>query len=73
LRIYTVTCDGLPVAVVRADDPSEAVAVARELAAPVGLRGALGAREPNDAEMVSWLERRNDHLLPNAVPMAAAS
>ncbi len=72
MRIYTVTCDGAPAAVVRADNPSDAIDTARELAAPVVLRGHLGVREPNDSEMVSWLERRDDHVLPAFAAVAAA-
>jgi hypothetical protein len=72
MRIYTVTCDGRPAAVVRAENPADATDVARELAAPVTLRGPLAAREPNDGEMVSWLERRDDHVLPAFAAMKAA-
>ena len=72
MRIFTVTCDGKPAAVVRADDPSEAVGIARELAEPVSLSGHLAAREPDDGEMVSWLARRSDHLLPD-IALATAS
>ena len=63
MRIFTVTCDGRPAAVVRAADPDDAVIVARRLAEEMGLRGNFVAREPFDAEMVSWLEHRADHLL----------
>jgi hypothetical protein len=73
MRIYTVTCNGTPTAVVRADDVSEAVDIARELAREAGLRGVFAAREPDDAEMVSWLAQRCDHLLPESAPLAAAS
>ncbi len=73
MRIYTVTCDGAPTAVVRADDISEAVDIGRELALDAGLHGSFAAREPEDAEMVSWLARRYDHLLQEAIPYAAAS
>jgi hypothetical protein len=73
MRIYTVTCDGAPAAVVRADDPSEAIDIARDLGRDAGLRGSFSAREPNDAEMVSWLAQRDDHLLPEWAPFAAAS
>jgi hypothetical protein len=73
MRVYTVTCNGISVAVVRADDASEAVDIARELGQEAGLRGAFAAREPNDAEMVSWLAKRSDHLLPESVQLAAAS
>jgi len=72
MRIYTVICDGTPAAVVRADNPADAIDTARELAAPVPLEGHLTAREPNDSEMVSWLERRDDHMLPAFAAMKAA-
>jgi hypothetical protein len=70
MRIYTVTCNGMPAAVVRADNPSDAVDIAQAMG---GLGGTLAAREPDDGEMVSWLEHRSDHLLPAFVPMAIAS
>jgi hypothetical protein len=73
MRIYTATCNGKPAAVVRAEDPSDAIGIARELGDTVGLRGTWAAREPNDGEMVSWLEHRSDHLLSESVPVAAAS
>jgi hypothetical protein len=63
MRIYTVICDGRPAAVVRADDTSDAIDIARQMVGELGLRGNLDAREPRDAEMVSWLEHRTDHLL----------
>jgi hypothetical protein len=72
MRIYTVTCDGTPAAVVRADNPSDAIDTARALAAPVVLKGHLAVREPNDSEMVSWLEHREDHVLPAFASFAAA-
>jgi hypothetical protein len=61
MRIYTVTCNGRPAAVVRAENPSDAIDTARELG--MEMNGAFAAREPNDGEMVSWLEHRDDHLL----------
>lgn len=72
MRIFTVTCDGKPAAVVRADDPAEAVGIARELSLPIGLRGRLDAREPDDGEMVSWLAHRSDHLLPDVALLSAS-
>jgi acyl-CoA reductase-like NAD-dependent aldehyde dehydrogenase len=69
VRIYTVTCNGKPAAVVRAENPSEAIDIARELR--IGLDGYIAAREPNDAEMVSWLEHRDNHALPEAAAYAA--
>ena len=73
MRIFTVTCNGKPAAIVRADNPAGAVQIARDLAEPYGLDGALAVREPDDGEMVSWLEHRSDHLLPAAAPLAEAS
>ena len=73
MRIFTVTCDGRAAAVVRAENPSEAIDIAQELGEGVWLRGPLAVREPNDAEMVSWLEHRSDHLLSDFAPFAAAS
>ncbi len=73
MRIFTVTCNGQAVAIVRAESPAAAVQIGRELAEPFGLHGNLAAREPDDGEMVSWLENRSDHLLPAAAPMAEAS
>jgi hypothetical protein len=73
MRIYTVTCDGAAAAVVRAESPADAADAAQALGEVVGLRGHLAAREPNDAEMVSWLEHREDHLLREFLPYAVAS
>jgi len=72
MRIYTVTCNGQPAAVVRATDPQEAITIARALAEDVGLTGVFAAREPQDAEMVSWLGHRADHLLAEASSLADA-
>jgi hypothetical protein len=63
MRIYTVTCRGRPFAVVRASDPEEAIGAALALAPGQVAAAALATREPDDAEMVSWLERRDDFLL----------
>jgi len=73
MQIYTVTCDGNAAAVVRADNPSEAIDIVRDLAEPAALRGVVAVREPNDSEMVSWLEHRSNHLLPSFVSLATAS
>lgn len=75
MRIFTVTYEGRPAAIIRAADGDEAIAIARRLASESGrpvLRdpGRFAAREPNDAEMVDWLEHRSDHLLAE---LAAAS
>jgi hypothetical protein len=71
MRIYTVTHHDRPIAVVRARHPSEAIETAQELAwdeAQMTLPSGdeLDARDPNDAEMVGWLERRDDFLLVEA-------
>jgi hypothetical protein len=63
MRIFTVTCRGRPFAVVRASDPEEAVGAALALAPGIAPPASLATREPDDAEMVSWLERRDDFLL----------
>jgi hypothetical protein len=69
MRVYTVTCDNRPAAVVRAADRTEAVAIALELAERRNLLGLVSgprrfkAREPSDAEMVEWLRHHIDHLI----------
>jgi len=73
MRIYTVTCDGRPAAVVRAENSADAIMIARELGETIGLGGAFATREPNDGEMVSWLAHRTNHLLAEVTPIAAAS
>lgn len=73
MRIYTVTCNGRPAAVIRAETPSDAIGIACELGDFVALHGLFAAREPNDGEMVSWLEHRENHLLSDAAPIAVAS
>ncbi len=70
MRIYTVTCNGKPAAVVRAETHSDAIDLARELGAAQGVRGQMAAREPTDSEMVSWLAHREDHLLSEAYAAA---
>jgi len=62
MRIYTVTNANRPLAVVRASDPAEAIDTALALTA-LDRSDALEVREPNDAEMVGWLERRDDYVL----------
>lgn len=63
MRIYTVTKGQQALAVVRAADTSDAIDTALELIPSDVDREALGAREPNDAEMVGWLERREDYVM----------
>jgi hypothetical protein len=66
MRIYTVTKANRPLAVVRASDPAEAIDTALALTA-IDRSDALEVREPNDAEMVGWLERRDDYVLTEQV------
>lgn len=68
MRIFTVTYDGRPAAIVRAADGGEAIAIARRLVSegggpPPSNPERFAAREPDDGEMVDWLEHRSDHLL----------
>jgi hypothetical protein len=63
MRIYTVVHGGEPVAVVRASDPADAIDTALSMVPTEIARSALDVREPNDAEMVGWLERRADYIL----------
>jgi hypothetical protein len=70
MRIYTVTHGDRPIAVVRASSPSEAIATALGIVPAIEAEATLDVREPNDAEMVGWLERRADYSL---LPAAAAA
>jgi hypothetical protein len=62
MRIFTVTKGNRPLAVVRATDEADAIDTAVAMTA-AGPADALAAREPNDAEMVGWIERRADYAL----------
>jgi hypothetical protein len=66
MRIYTVTKENRPLAVVRASDPADAINTALALTA-LDQSDSLEVREPNDAEMVGWLERRDDYVLTEQV------
>jgi len=66
MRIYTVIQGERPLAVVRASDPGDAIDTALEMIADEVGRAALDVREPNDAEMVGWLERREDYVTETA-------
>ena len=70
MRIYTVTQAERPLAVVRAVSRADAIDTAVALAAPAGLAGPLDAREPSDAEMVGWIERRADYLVDESATVA---
>lgn len=66
--LFTVTCRSRALAVVRADGPDDAIARARGLVARrwrAELGDELAAREPDDGEIVDWLRRRDDLLLPH--------
>ena len=69
MRIYTVVKGDEALAVVRAADPADAKDTALELIGEWSAPAVLEVREPNDAEMVGWLERRSDYLV--AEPAAA--
>ena len=62
MRIYTVTKGEQPLAVVRAADPVDAIETALDLVPAAADGTSLEVREPNDAEMVGWLERREDYV-----------
>lgn len=69
MRIFTVTCDGRPAAMVRATGKSDAIATALDLAEQRNLLGLVAgprrfdAREPADAEMIEWFRHQIDHLI----------
>jgi hypothetical protein len=62
MRIYTVVQGERPLAVVRAADPSDAIDTALDMIPHEVGRPALDVRDPSDAEMVGWLERREDYV-----------
>ena len=71
MRIYTVTKADRPLAVVRATSRNDAIDTALSmLTGRIGPAEALDAREPDDAEMVGWLERRSDYVLVEAPEVA---
>lgn len=76
MRIFTVTCDDRPAAVVRAEDASEAVAVTLDLAAERNLLGVVAAprrfaaRLPTDPEVAEW-NRHQAKCLILDTPIAA--
>lgn len=69
MRLYTVTCDGRPAAVVRAAAKTEAIAITLDLAEQRNLLGLVAgprhfeAREPAAAEMARWSRHETDHLI----------
>jgi len=76
MRLFTVTCDGRPAAVLRANDPSDAIACTLDLAQERNLLGLCAgprrfeAREPTAAERLHWTSQKVEHLLLHA-PIAA--
>lgn len=70
MRIYTVTKGDQPLAVVRAANPTDAIATALMVADALGPSDGLDVREPNDAEMVGWIERRADYALNERTAVA---
>ncbi|HEX6841813.1 MAG TPA: hypothetical protein VF113_09790 [Stellaceae bacterium] len=50
-------------AVVRASSRLDAIDTARAMTGMLEAGDALEVRDPNDAEMVGWLERRSDYAL----------
>jgi hypothetical protein len=69
MRIYTVTQADRPLAVVRAPSRVDAIDTALALA-PEAPGETLDVREPSDAEMVGWIERRDDYLLTETASAA---
>jgi hypothetical protein len=72
MRVFTVTCNSHPLAVVRAGDSAEAIDLAvmmiqpRTVSRPLPAHVRFDAREPSDSEMVVWLEKSGDYLLNDA-------
>lgn len=63
MRIYTVTKADHPLAVVRASSRVDAIDTARAMTGELEPGEALDVRDPSDAEMVGWLERRADYAV----------
>jgi hypothetical protein len=76
MRIYTVTCDGRPAALVRAAAKSHAIAITLDLAEQRNLLGVVAgprrfeAREAGDAELARWPHHETDQLIHDE-PIAA--
>jgi hypothetical protein len=66
MRIYTVTEGDRAVAVVRAADPADAIDTALAMLPTERSVTELAVRDPDDAEMVGWLERRTDYVTEQA-------
>jgi len=63
MRIYTVTKADHPLAVVRASSRLDAIDTALTMTGALDPVDALDVRDPSDAEMVGWLERRSDYAV----------
>lgn len=63
MRIYTVTKADHPLAVVRASSRVDAIDTAMALIEELTPDDALDVRDPSDAEMVGWIERRSDYAV----------
>ena len=63
MRIYTVTKADSPLAVVRASSRNDAIDTAVAMISALDSGDGLDVRDPNDAEMVGWLERRSDYAV----------
>jgi len=63
MRIYTVTKADHALAVVRASNRLDAIDTAMAMIGTLEPGDALDVRDPSDAEMVGWLERRSDYAV----------
>jgi 2-keto-3-deoxy-6-phosphogluconate aldolase len=78
MRVFTVTRNALAIAVVRARSADEAVALAQDMICEAaGLKEPPAAegfdtREPDDAEMIGWIERRHDYMIAAGTDEALA-
>ena len=63
MRIYTVTKADHALAVVRASSRLDAIDTAMAMIGTLEPGDALDVRDPSDAEMVGWLERRSDYAV----------
>lgn len=76
MRIFTVTCDGRPAAMIAAADRAEAIALTLDLAEARNLLGVMAAprrfeaRDPTEAEMAEW-QRHDGNPFILDMPIAA--
>ncbi len=77
MRIFTVTCDSRPAALVRASTPRDAITIALELAEERNILGVLAAprrfetRMPTESEMAEWRRHQDTDRLILDRPFAA--